>query len=1472
MAQKAFTTTGPFGINVISTSNPLHVVGTVAADDKIAFIQNTSTTGASGFVASDDGGTKFMTVGILNTASSLDTSTYGEVGDAFLRASSSAAGLTLNAASSTGYIRFRTGGTASSERMRIDSTGFVGIGKSANLADILEIVNAAGRAYITLTSTGATTAGVKINAGAGSSNWSIDAGTGSTHNLQIYDAVNNVARLQINESGQVSVNGVTGYGGALEVFSTGSSPHAWISMTRGSADIAGPYIALVKSRDTTASGRTAILSGDDLGTLSFQGTNGTGHLTGAWIKSTASAAPTGTNVQGNLIFSTTGASDTVPQPRMTISSSGLVGFGTTSPGYTVTAVANSTTPYAVSGSTVVPDATAVAIENKSQVDGSYTGLLFSAVLTNGTKSISYIGNTTSSVNSGYSGTMVFGRRTGVSAYAESMRLDANGNLGIGAIPTYAKRVEVLAGAHNSNLAANGYALRAGQADGTGPGWLSGLFLESDSDGVPSISIYSPNAVTDGANTAQKAISVLNSSSNQQIIFYSGGGIERIRITSVGAIALSGSANTGTTGQALLSNGAGSAAAWGNVSATSLSGQVPAANGGTGLNITGSGVVVYSSGVGTLTATTGTGNVVMSNAPTLTGLVSAGSAIGVGTSSPFATTAVNAGKTGEDTNATGVYGNAILGTTTMTSGRTATGVRGDASSVLLNATAFSNYLYGGNFSATHTGGNTTNIGGVYGVINSASVTTSDATYNKFAYVYGSTSSASANGSTAQVSTLTGHSGQATVATGSTATTVKGIDASFSVIGTATNAYGVYSQAAASGAGTVTNSYVYYGGISITGTVTNRYGIYINGNAGNNYFGDALQVGGSALTGGPSAGVGIGITPTGTVGSLRVSDSIYTTTGGNNTTHAGALYYSGGTYRLEAVGAAVPLTLATNGSVRATIDTSGNFGIGASSPASTLEAMGDITGRDVKTANTNANSRWFGGAYTGNKATLAYISGTSGSNVVTIGGGTSGGEPASMILFNTGTAGSLGTGTERMRIDSLGNVGIGITPSATQGFIVSKTGQDAVSQAVIGAAVLGTTAITGYRNATGVTGSANSSLLNATAFWPTLTGGKFTATYSAGSSTAIGEIYGATNTASLSTSDATYNKLSAVNGSANYAYLSGSTAQALAVSGVLSQVDIATGLSATTVKGINSSVTTAGSSSAFYNVYANSTVSVGANVTNSYLYYGTLTPSGTITNKYGVFISSTAGNNYFGDALQVGGTALTGDSSAGVGIGVTPTGTAGTLRVSDAIYTTNGTNTTHTGALYYGGGAYKLEAVGTAVPLNFATNGAVQAAISTAGIFTVGNPTITGDAKIQVTNGVRFGGTVSTDSKTLDYYEEGTWTPVISGTTTAGAGTYTTQYGAYTRTGNRVTINASIVISAHTGTGNMIITGLPFTSGVTQQMIHIGAASLTYSNQLVAYVPASTTQITLATMATGVALTSVPMDTACTIWVTGTYAVA
>jgi hypothetical protein len=62
--------------------------------------------------------------------------------------------------------------------------------------------------------------------------------------------------------------------------------------------------------------------------------------------------------------------------------------------------------------------------------------------------------------------------------------------------------------------------------------------------------------------------------------------------------------------------------------------------------------------------------------------------------------------------------------------------------------------------------------------------------------------------------------------------------------------------------------------------------------------------------------------------------------------------------------------------------------------------------------------------------------------------------------------------------------------------------------------------------------------------------------------------------------------------------------------------------------------------------------------------------------------------------------------------------------------------------------------------------------------------------------------------VPYYQPGTFTPLLYGSTTAGTGTYTTQTGNFTKIGDIINYEIVIIITAHTGTGNAYISGLPY----------------------------------------------------------------
>jgi len=187
----------------------------------------------------------------------------------------------------------------------------------------------------------------------------------------------------------------------------------------------------------------------------------------------------------------------------------------------------------------------------------------------------------------------------------------------------------------------------------------------------------------------------------------------------------------------------------------------------------------------------------------------------------------------------------------------------------------------------------------------------------------------------------------------------------------------------------------------------------------------------------------------------------------------------------------------------------------------------------------------------------------------------------------------------------------------------------------------------------------------------------------------------------------------------------------------------------------------------------------------------------------------------------------DASGNVGIGVTPN--AWTLGksvsvgdVGSAVFGFGGYSALTSGTYFNSGWRYSNS---TNKPTLFAGADGVfnwnSAAAGTAGntytlVQTLGlelNKSLALQGSTSQTGtGITFPATqsASSDANTLDDYEEGTWTPTISYTTSDGNLSYSTQVGRYTKVGNIVTITGQVTFSETTASGNVRIASLPFTS--------------------------------------------------------------
>jgi hypothetical protein len=138
-------------------------------------------------------------------------------------------------------------------------------------------------------------------------------------------------------------------------------------------------------------------------------------------------------------------------------------------------------------------------------------------------------------------------------------------------------------------------------------------------------------------------------------------------------------------------------------------------------------------------------------------------------------------------------------------------------------------------------------------------------------------------------------------------------------------------------------------------------------------------------------------------------------------------------------------------------------------------------------------------------------------------------------------------------------------------------------------------------------------------------------------------------------------------------------------------------------------------------------------------------------------------------------------------------------------------------------------------------------------------------------VSISGNISND---VPYYQQGTFTPVIFGSTFAGAAAaYTTQTGTYTKQGNIVFIDYNIDWTGHTGTGNMRMSGFPFiASGVEPQSISLVAPnSLTVVGNVVMLTLGGTTNALFQSNENGITA-NVAMDAAANLRCSGFYRTA
>jgi len=137
--------------------------------------------------------------------------------------------------------------------------------------------------------------------------------------------------LVIDSDGRLLVGTSTARSGFGAIQVEGTSYNS-ISCVNNTNDTGSSSLVFGKSRGTATGSNTIVQSGDILGSVIFQGADGTDIATrAAAIFGMVDGTPGSNNMPGRLVFSTTADGASSPTARMTIKNDGNVGIGTQSP-------------------------------------------------------------------------------------------------------------------------------------------------------------------------------------------------------------------------------------------------------------------------------------------------------------------------------------------------------------------------------------------------------------------------------------------------------------------------------------------------------------------------------------------------------------------------------------------------------------------------------------------------------------------------------------------------------------------------------------------------------------------------------------------------------------------------------------------------------------------------------------------------------------------------------------------------------------------------------------------------------------------------------------------------------------------------------------------------------------------------------------------------------------------------------------
>jgi hypothetical protein len=235
--------------------------------------------------------------------------------------------------------------------------GALGIGTTAittdanSVADNL-VIKDAGSAGLTITSPDANNATLAFGS-ASSNNYFYLQGFYNSGSPFVRFSISASEKMRLDASGNVLIGTtasqtISSITGNLQVETANAS--SAITLVRNTANALAASLAFGKSRGAALGSRTAVISGDNLGLISFDGADGTNMVDAAYIIASVDNTPGSNDMPGRLTFWTTADGGSTPTERLRIDSSGNVlvtstgglGYGTGSGGAVTQATSRTT--------------------------------------------------------------------------------------------------------------------------------------------------------------------------------------------------------------------------------------------------------------------------------------------------------------------------------------------------------------------------------------------------------------------------------------------------------------------------------------------------------------------------------------------------------------------------------------------------------------------------------------------------------------------------------------------------------------------------------------------------------------------------------------------------------------------------------------------------------------------------------------------------------------------------------------------------------------------------------------------------------------------------------------------------------------------------------------------------------------------------------------------------------------------------